>query len=342
MKRIGLVLCAVLGAALVGMAPMPADSALPSLPTATAGGGIMQYIPQNVTVLAGVSISKLAEAGLMDKLKEMGAEEALTALTELGIDPSKDITDLMLGVVINEEDPEGNPEVYIAVSGNFPAEDKFIAAYEKEEGEKPESRTVEGKTVYDMNGADVCFLPGVILVAPTEDAESDIAKMLAGATKSVAANTSMAALLKDANMKASVWGVAALPEALRNKMAENAEGAPVNISTLKTVVGSFDYAKKVALNIVLDFADEDTPTSLVETFDTQLKPMFGMMPGLGDILQVLTFKASGTKATINFEMDKDAFDTAIETLQKASGMGAGGVEGDNNTGDDNTGDDTDW
>ncbi len=324
MNRIGFVLSAWLAVALVVLAPVPADAILPSLPGGMSAGAIGQYMPKDATVVVAVDVGKLVEAGVFDMVEEMGGEDAFEELKEIGIDLKKDIAQVMVGVVVDPDDPDDDPEVYIAIAGNFPSEKKFIELYKEEEGETPESRKVKGKTVYDMDEVDVCFLPGgpglpgVILLTPTEDVEADIAKMLGGVAGSFLSSKELAPLMKDVNTKATVWVVASLPEALREAMAEDVKGAPFDISALKTVTAAFDYGNKVSLDIAMGFADEETPKALVEMFNTQIKPMGEMMaeqmPEAAKLINALEVKAAGSKTTIKMNLSREDFEAAVEGL----------------------------
>jgi hypothetical protein len=343
MKRIGIAVTALLAATVVVFAATAAQAATPSLPT-TGAVDTARYIPKDSAFLITINVGKLAETGLFETLAQMGGEGAFEEMEALGIDPAEDIKQVMLGVVVNEDDIEEEPEVYIAMAGDFPEASTFIEAYKEEEGEEPESRKVKGETVYTFDEVDVCFLKGIILLAPMEDVEADIGKMLAGVENSVTRNTVLTGLMAGVNTKATVWGVANLPEALREMMGEDAEDAPFDISALKTVAGSFDYADKVKLDVGLGFTDEDAASGLVDVWNTQIKPMGDMMkeqmPPLADLINAMSVKASGKKATLNFEMGQEDFNAAVEAVfgmmfgAMMGGMDDGGWDDDGDWDDD--------
>jgi hypothetical protein len=278
-------------------------------------------MPEDATVVIDIYWSKLAETGLFEMLEEMADEETFEELEALGIDIEEDVKQVMLAVVIDDEDLEADPAVYIAVAGDLPSEKKFIKLYKEEEGEAPESRKVKGKTVYDVEDVDICFLPGVILLAPKEDVEADIANMLAGG---LAANAKLASLIKDTNTKATVWAVANLSKALRDAIAEaeeeenGDEETALKASAIKTVAFSFNYAKKVSLDAQVAFTNKEAPNELVETFNTQVKPLgeqlAEMMPEAAQLIKAVSLKASGSKAVISMTMDRDDFEAAVEGL----------------------------
>lgn len=335
MNRMGFVLCVALAAALIVLGPVPANAAMPSLPSVSPGGPVAQYMPKDSTVVIGVNVKSLAEAGVFDTISEMGGQELFDTFEAMSIDLTKDISEMMLGVVIDPENPDADPAVYLAIGGNLPSEAKFIELYEQEEGEKPESRKVGDKNVYDIDGeVDLCFLPGVLLLVPTEEATGDISKMLGGTQGSMLGNVKLASLMKDVNTKATVWAVASLPEALRTAMAEDSEGAPIDVSALETVCAAFDYGETmVDLNVAIGFTDEETAKQLVEMFNTQVKPMetqmAEMMPELATLIGALKMEAAGTKATLTLNMAREEFESAIEgVFGMMFGAMMGGMGGD--------------
>jgi len=340
MNRTGVLFTAVLIAMLVVLAPVVVGAALPSLPVTVPGvAGLAKYMPKDATLIALMNVSKLAETGLFDTIEGMAGEDAFEDLEDMDIDIRKDITQVMFGLVVNSEDPEEEPGVYIAVAGTLPKE-KLLASYEEEAGEAPEKTTVKGKTVYIMDETSVCFLPGVILMVPSDDGESDIANMLAGETNSVLANTTLAGLMKDANTKATIWGAASLSKALRDKIAEaeaeeageDGDESPLKFSALKTVVGSFDYADKTVLDVAIDFATKEAASTLVEMFDAQVKPlgaqMAEMMPAVAKLIGAVQMKADGSKAGITLNMSRADFDAGVKGLfGMMFGAMMGGMEG---------------
>ena len=263
MNRITLVFTAVLALALVAPAPAALDRIVTEV--AGAAGGLTKYMPEDATVVIAIDWSKLADTGLFEMLEDMADEETFEELEALGIDIEEDIKQVMLAVVIDDEDLDADPAVYIAVAGDLPSAKKFIKLYEEEEGEAPESRKVKGKTVYDVEDVDICFLPGVILLAPKEDVEADIANMLAGG---LAANATLVSLMKDTDTKATVWAVAGLSKALRDAIAEAEEEengddeTALKASAIKTVAFSFNYAKKVSLDAQVGFANKEAAAEL--------------------------------------------------------------------------------
>jgi hypothetical protein len=327
MNRMGLALSAVLAVVLLALAPVPAAAVVPSLPgTASGAAAIVKYMPKDSTLAIAINVSKLAEAGVFDMIEQMAGEDAFAELKELGIDVKNDITDVMISLVFDPDQPD-EPQAYIAIAGKLPDKDKILAAYKEEMGEDAESKQVEGKTVYDMDEVDVCFLPDAILLAPTEDGGADIAKMLGGPTNSLVANVGLAALMNDVNTKATVWVIGSFSDELREAMGQDDEDAPIDMSALKTLTASFDYAATVALDIAMGFADEETPTALVEMFNTQVKPMAEMMPPAAPLINALDVKAAGSKATIKMSMSQEDFKTALEGLASMMfGAMMGGME----------------
>ncbi len=338
MNRMGFVLSVALAAALIALGPMPANAALPSLPGVSSGGPTTQYMPKDSSIVLGVNVEKLAEGGVFDTLEGMGGEEMFGDLEEMGIDLTEGVSEVMVGLVFNAENPEAEPGVYFALYGELPSAEEVLKFYEESTGETPESRTVEGKTVYNFDGErDVCILPGVILLVPTEEGSGDIAKMLGGTETSVLTNPKIAALMKDVNTKASIWGVASLPEALRATMADDSEEAQFDPSALETVCGAFDYGETaVDLNVAIGFTDAETAQQFVDWLNMQIKPlgeqMAEMMPELAALINALKIEAAGTKATLTMTMDREEFDEAIEGLMSmmfAAMMGGmGGEEAD--------------
>jgi len=338
MNRIGFVLTVALAAALIALGPMPANAALPSLPGVSSGGAATQYMPKDSTIVIGVNVKSLAESGVFDTVKEMGGEELFDTFEAMSIDLTKDVSEVMLGIVIDPENPDNDPDVYVAFAGDLPSEAKFLELYEQEEGEAPESRNVEGKNVYNIDDeVDLCILPGVILLVPTEEGNADISKMLGGTQESMLSNVKLASLLKDVNTKATVWAVASLPEALRQAMADDSEEAPFDPSALETVCAAFNYGKTaVDLNVAIGFTDAETAQQLVEMFNMQIKPMgeqmAEMMPELATLINALKMEAAGTKATLTLNMDREEFEEAIEglisTMFGAMMGGMGGEEAD--------------
>ena len=334
MNRMAMI-CAVLVVAVLVLGPVPSDAVtIPSLPgNVPNAAAVAKYMPKDATAVLAFNVARLAEAGLIDKIEELAGEDAFEDLEELEIDLEKDISQVMVGVIVDPDEDE--PEIYMAMAGDVLSEKKFLELYEEQEGEKPKAKTIAGKNVYDIEGeVDVCFLPGVMLFVPTEDSEADIAKMLAGEAGGFLANIELVSLMKDVNTKASIWGIAAFSKKLREAMGEDAEDAPFDVSALKTIAGSFDYADKVALDVELAFANNDAPAALVEMINTQVKgmaeQMAEMMPDLAKLMNALNAKADGKTATIQLAMDREAFEAAIESV---FGMMFGGMVGAMEEGD---------
>ena len=334
MNRIGMMLWAVLVVALLALAPVAADAiTIPSLPGGAAdAGALAKYMPKDATVVVAFNVARLKEAGAIDRIETLLGEEIFEELEAMGIDLKKDVSQAMLGFVVNPGEDE--PETYMAMAGDLLSEADFVKRYEEEEGEKPESKTVAGKNVYDIDGAvELCFLPGIMLLVPTEeDIGADITKMLGGETDSLLGNATLVALMKDVNTKASIWAIASLSEEIREAMAEEAdEDAPFDVSTFKSVAGSFDYTEKILLNAVLGFTEEEAPTKLAELINTEIKGMADqiaeMMPDLAKLMKAIEAKASGTNATITMNIDRETFDAAFEGVieMMLGGMVGGGM-----------------
>ncbi len=332
MNRLTLVFTAVLALALAATASAAAGPIATAVEAAAGPASLTKYMPKDATVVIAVDWSKLAETGLFDMIEEMSDEDTFEELEALGIDIEEDITQMMVAVVIDPEDIEADPAIYIAVAGNLPSEKKFVELYEEEEGEEPESRKVEGKTVYDIEDVDICFLPGVMLFAPKEDVEADIANMLTGG---LAANATLTSLMKDTDTKATVWGVASLSKAVRDAIAEEEENGDdetaLKASALKSVAGSFNYAEKVALDVQIGFTNKEAAAELVEMFNTQVKPLgeqlAEMMPEAAELIKALKMNATGSKATVSMKLDRDDFEAAVESfVGMMFGAMMGGVE----------------
>ena len=330
MNRTAFVLIALLGAVLLTLTT--AQAAVPSLPTGAGGADIAQYMPKDSTFLVTINVGKLAETDLLDVIKNMGGNEAFAELEALGIDPAKDIKQFMVGVVVDRENPDNDPGVYMALSGNFPPAAKFVEAYKAEQEDDPETRQEGGKTIYTMDEVDWCFLEGVVLLVPLESGDADIAKMLGGAQNSAMTNADLLPLIKNVNAKATVWAVASLPEELRKALAENADEAPFDVSTLQTLTAAFDYDKNVALDVALGFTGEEGPKGFVEFWTAQVQPMAEAMgqqiPAIADLIGACEVKASGKTVTFKLKMAQEDFDTAIESMVQmmSGGMMGGDVE----------------
>jgi len=322
-------ICAILVVAFLVLAPVPSNAVtIPSLPGNVPNAAVVaKYMPKEATAVIAFNVARLAEAGLIDKLEETAGEDIFGDLEDLEIDLKKDISQVMVGLIIDPDEDE--PEIYMAMAGDVLSEERFLKLYEEQEGEKPEAKTSGGKNVYDIEGeVQVCFLPGIMLLVPIEDSEADIAKMLGGEAGGLLGNIELVSLMKDANTKASVWGIAAFSKELRQAMGEEAEDAPFDMSTLQNIAGSFDYTDKVALNVGLGFTNDDAPAALVEMINTQVKgmaeQMAEMMPDLAKLMNALSAKADGKTATIKLAMDRETFDAAIEGV---IGMMFGGMVG---------------
>jgi hypothetical protein len=315
MNRIG-VTGAVLAVVLVALAPVGADALLEEVVPAAGEAALAKYMPDDSTLVLSVNIGKLAETGLFEMVKGMGDGEGLAKLEELGINLEKDITQVMIGLIITAEADE--PEAYLAIAGTLPKE-KILAAYEEEMGEAAGTKTVAGQTVYEMDEAEICFLPGLLLVCPSDDGEADISKML----EAKAISADLAGLIKNVNTKGTLWLAASLSQALRDAIAEQegegtAEAGGLKFSALKSAVASFDYADTVALDATIGWTGEEPATQLLDMFNQQVKPLGEQiaetMPDLAKLLSALEMTASGTTTTVKLSMARADFDAAVKGL----------------------------
>jgi hypothetical protein len=313
MNRIG-VIGAVLAAVLVALAPSASNALLEQIAPPAGEAALAKYMPDNSTMVLSINVGKLAEAGLFDMIKGMGDGEGLGKLEGLGINIEKDITQVMIGLTFTADSAE--PEVYLAIAGNV-SKDKILEAYKTEMGEDAGTKTVAGQTVYEMDQAEVCFLPGLVLLCPSGDGEADIAKMLGA--KGVGAD--LVGLMNNVNTKATAWLAASLPQELRDAIAQQ-EGAgdsempsTIKLSALKSAVASFDYADTVALDATIGWTGNEPANELVSMFTQQVKPMAQMMPDeVAKLVNALEMAASASNNTVKLRMPRADFDAAVKGL----------------------------
>jgi hypothetical protein len=321
MNRIG-VIGAVLAALLVALVPSASNALLEQVAPAAGEAALAKYMPDNATLVLSLNWGKLADTGLFEMVQQMGDTQDLQALEEMGIDLKKDITQVMVGLIFAPDTEE--PEAYLAIAGNL-AKDKILAAYKTKMGEDPETKQVSGQTVYVMDEAQVCFLPGLVLVCPSDDGAADIAKMLGA--KGV--NADLAGLIKGVDTKATVWLAANLPQELRDAIAKQEEEgdqpSSIKLSALKNAVLSFDYADTVALDATIGWTGEEPANELLSMFNQQVKPMGDQMaeamPEMAKLISAVQMAASASTNTIKLRMDRKDFDAAVQSVQ---GMMPGG------------------
>jgi len=320
MNRIGMI-GGVLAVVLLVLAPVASDAILEELVPKPGTTALAKHMPSDSTLVVSMNVGKLAEAGLFDMIQGMGDGEGLEKLEGLGIDLEEDITEIMIGLVFAPDADE--PEAYVAIAGELPKE-KILEAYEEEMDEAPGERKVGEHTVYEMDETEVCFLPGLVLLCPSDDGEADISKML----NAKGINVELAGLMKNVNTKGTAWVVASLSQQLRDAIAEDEEEeaeeeegefeeAPtaLKLSALKTAVASFDYDEKVALDVALGWTSDKPANEIVTMFAQQVKPMAEMMPPeLAKLINAVKVGADGSKTTVKLSMAREDFDAAIEGL----------------------------
>ena len=291
---------------------------------AEAGGAELALLPGSGNVLMHIDLARLRGSAFYKEILSPLLQnpnfqrEMNEAKTELGFDPVNDINSLT--VLMNPPSGNGDEEALIVVDGKV-NRDTLIA-----------KATTEGKaTKAAHNGVDlwaapaneddmaISFVGGKTLIGK----QAFVKEAIDASKGKGSLNATLKGLVDGVNKGGDIWFVANVSDGIR---AELAKGNPM-AKDLKSVTGSIDFAKGVAVNLAVESTAETAKAmaGMIQQslkVDPQTEPMMQQM-GLLPVVQKLKVEAKG--ATLNIGLDLDTND--VNKLKMLAGMMGAGMMG---------------
>ncbi len=286
-----------------------------------------KLLPADADTVAVVNLKQILESDIIKKyaleqLKQtLDGQDAKQLLTELGIDPLKDVEKLTVATV---DTSRTDTKFLLLVNGKFDAEKlyKTAEAYSKKDGDKfamiKDGSTVMFKFQPD-NGQPPVYATVVnekTIVAASEKKLITNALAADSAKKPAAIKKELADLLKKADDKASIFVVSMLKGKLDDVVLPGGGNLPVKLEDLEKALPKLETASiavKIGIDVLVDVTlgmkDEDAAGDMRNALDDifkQLKPLAQLAGAaeprakpLGDVLSTLKTSSKNKDVSIS-------------------------------------------
>lgn len=275
---LGIALAVVLAAAPVARAAEP-DKLLPADSEFVLSVNLKQILDSDI-------IKKYA----LEQLKQaLQGNDAKKFLTDLGLDPLKDVDRVVVG---GSGKDQADAKVVLVIHGKFDPEKLFKSA-EAQTKKDPDhfSLLKDGKDVmfkYQPDNGNPVY--GTVVDETTVVAGSDkkmvtTALAAAGATgKKAAVSKDLSALITRMDDKASLWMVAVVKDKLNNvKLPGGGGGNPAlkdQLAKLETMSAVVRVTADIALDVTLGMKDADAADEMGKSIEEGLMQVKGLLPFL--------------------------------------------------------------
>jgi hypothetical protein len=306
----------VLGAALaIGLAAPTARAAEPD-----------KLLPAEADTVVHVNIKQLLDSDIIKKYaleqikQTLDGQDAKKLLTEIGLDPLKDIDKIVVGATIKSRD---DVKYLMIVHGTFDPDKLYKAAEAQSKKDADRFAMVkDGNTVIfkytPENGENPIY--GTVVNDKTVVAGSD-KKMIANALKAAEAGkkaaikADLAELVKKMDEKASVYAASVVKGKFEDVQLPGGDNLPVDLSAIQkllpkaeTMAVSVKVGTDVNVEFTIGMKDDDSAGELRSAVDEllkQIKPLIALAGAaqprakpLADVLTTVKTVAKNKDVTI--------------------------------------------
>jgi hypothetical protein len=313
---------------------------------------MLTMLPKDAQGIVVIDVHKAMTTEFVDKAikNSKGYQEYQKLVTEIGVDPQKDVFYLALGITgtgdtegkkgsgvgiinlkynkdtllakIKEKQPDLPEQVYEGIS-IFAIEEKFKGKEKEEIEEKEEASEKEEKTEQtEKEGEEtafVAFLDESNIAAGTEKDVKAVIDIVKKKADNVFKNATLAGLIEAANKSAMVWSVFSFPpELMKDLTAKNPMlGCLAGLNALMTY---FDYKNKAFQVEIKGMSADAEKNKQIADLLTGLKAMGGMAaaekPEVGELMNKIEITSAPDHVKIFASLPEDLLGKLSEEAQK--------------------------
>jgi hypothetical protein len=293
------------------------------LPACKSGANVeaVKLIPDEAEMIIGMSPKAITESELYKAFgseieKEADYKEAVQAFKDCGLDVNS-IESVVVGVKASSEDfvavvsAEGvgkdDTAVCVIKSIQRMGGDEEIADVTKDSGHK----------IIQFTDGRAYLVNDNMLALATTAWEDKIGELIDG-KGSPAIDNSKKDLYGKVDTKAAMWFVADVP----TELAAGAAMIAPEASKIKTVIGSMDFSKGVAVDVVAGFGSAEDAKAVADEAKKQFDEVKGMaaLIGMSSAAESVKIEAAGSDVKVAASASLEE----IKALQNMSGDAAGG------------------
>jgi hypothetical protein len=258
-----------------------------------------KLIPPDSEYVFSANIKQIVESDIVKKYALEQLKQALQGadakkfLTDLGLDPLKDVERLIIAA---QGKDAADGKGLLIVHGKFEPMKLFQAA-EAQTKKDPDhfSMVKDGKDVmfkYQPDNGNPVYgtvVDETTVIAGTE--KKMVTTALSNGSKKPTLSKDLSALISKQDDKASLWMVGVLKDKLNNLKLPKGGGAPANLQgqleKMETVTVVVRVTQDVSLDVTIGMKDGDSADELGKTIDDGLTQIKGAVPFLAAMNQQL-------------------------------------------------------
>ena len=291
-----------------------------------------KLLPEDSEFVVSVNMKQVVDSDIIKKyaleqLKQaMQGADAKKFLTDLGLDPLKDIDRLVMG---GSGKDQNDMSGLMIIHGKFDAEKLFKAA-EAQTKKDPDHFTLvkDGKDVMfkyqpdNGNPAYATVVDDTTVIVGSE--KKVITTALAVGSKKPNLSKDLTALIAKQDDKASLWMVGVTKDKLNNVKLPKGGGAPANLQDnlqkMETVALVVRVTEDISLDVTIGMANADAADEMGKIIDDGLQQIKGAVPFLAAMnpkMKPLVDVVNTLKSTVK--------DKSINLTAKMPGKAIGGL-----------------
>ncbi|MFV8751207.1 hypothetical protein ACNOYE_11745 [Nannocystaceae bacterium ST9] len=278
-----------------------------------------KLIPDEAEMIIGMNPKAITESELYKAFgsemeKEADFQEAMSAFKDCGIEPHN-IEAVVIGIKAASED-------FVAVVGaeGIGKDDTascIIKKIQKMNGDEEVADVTKdsGHKIIQFTDGRAYLVNDNMLALATTAWEDKIGELIDG-KGTPAVDNSKKELYGKVDSKAAVWFLAEIP----SEMAAGAAMIAPEASKVKTAIGSLDFSKGVAVNVVAGFGSAEDAKATAESAQKQFDEVKGMaaLIGMSSAAESVKIEAAGSDVKVSASASMDE----IKALQAMGAEGA--------------------
>ncbi|MFZ2957106.1 MAG: hypothetical protein WA705_09470 [Candidatus Ozemobacteraceae bacterium] len=298
-------------------------------------GDLMGLLPQDTAFIVNVNMGKMLTTDMVKKQVEDGLAKQSPEqkksydefVSKTGLDPLKNIQEIMVYVVGKVDPKAEKPEVGVLINGSFD-----VAKILKAVSEDPKAK--EDTIVEKFEGFDAIrgkkeadgtavFLDANTVVIGTAPALKAVVAVKNGKGPSLATNAAFANLLKKADIGASVFGVGLMPASLKEQAKANPQAAP--LAAINALFFAFNYDNDLTFNFTGELDKKESLEGVMTSlngFLAMVKMIAGQSPEAGEVLNMIKIEGAETTAKITLKVAKAKLDEIKKKIEEKAKSGA--------------------
>ncbi len=280
-----------------------------------ASADAVKLIPDEAEMVIGMSPKAITSSEVYKQFgeeieKEQDFKDAMKAFEDCGVNP-KEFDALVIGVKASSED-----FVAVFVGAGVGKDDNASCAIkqiQKMNGDEEAADVTKdgGKKIIQFTDGRAYLVNDDMLAMATTAWQDKVGELIDG-KGTPAIEGSKKDLYGKVDTKAAVWFFADVPA----EMAGMAAMAAPEASKVKTVAGSVDLSKGVALDMVAGFGSEDDAKAVAEMAQKTLTDFKPMIPaGMSGMVESIKIEAAGTDVKMAASATMDDINAAKDLMK---------------------------